>query len=241
MYKFMKKKSLWPNMRPALLEIKHVSGIMKWCFMLLLTCVSMTSATNADSQTPRVKLQNTKRITGTVLDATGEPVVGANIIEKGADNGTVADINGNFSLNVRPNASLQISFIGYLTQEVNVSSIGDGKPLVIRLIENAQILEEVVVVGYGTQRRVNLTGAVDQVSSEVFENRPITNITQGLVGAIPNLNIAMTDGKPTNSPAYNIRGTTSIGQGGNALVLIDGVEGDPRMLNPNDIESVSCS
>ena len=86
---------------------------------------------------------------------------------------------------------------------------------------------------------MNLTGAVEQVTSEVFENRPITNISQGLVGVIPNLNISLTDGKPTQSPSFNVRGTTSIGQGGSALVLIDGVEGDPRMLNPNDIESIS--
>ncbi|KAA6312071.1 TonB-dependent receptor SusC [termite gut metagenome] len=107
------------------------------------------------------------------------------------------------------------------------------------LKEDALKLDEVVIVGYGTQKKVNLTGAVDQVTSKVFEKRPITNISQGLVGAVPNLNINMLDGKPTQSPTYNIRGTTSIGQGGNALVLIDGVEGDPRMLNPNDIESVS--
>ncbi|MDR1919899.1 MAG: SusC/RagA family TonB-linked outer membrane protein, partial [Tannerellaceae bacterium] len=314
----MKKRSTWPNKRPSLLEVKPWFRIVKWSFMLLLTCVSITFATNADSQTARVNiqvndtsvktiidyienqtdylfvynhdkvdvsrkvslhvtnvsvtevlarlfgqsdityvmegnnillmkrnetpaiLQNTKRITGTILDAaTGEPVIGANIIEKGASNGTVADLNGYFSISVRDNATLQISYIGYLTQEINVASLSEGRPFVIRLVENAQALEEVVVVGYGTQRKVNLTGAVDQVTSEVFEHRPITNISQGLVGAIPNLNIVMTDGKPTNSPSYNIRGTTSIGQGGNALVLIDGVEGDPRMLNPNDIESVS--
>src|SRR5690606_3437719 len=94
-------------------------------------------------------------------------------------------------------------------------------------------------VGYGTQKKANLTGAVDQVGPEVFENRPIPNISQGLVGAVPNLNIRMLDGKPTQSPSFNVRGTTSIGQQGGALVLIDGVEGDPRMLNPADIESVS--
>lgn len=103
----------------------------------------------------------------------------------------------------------------------------------------ARNLEDLVVVGYGTQKKVNLTGAVDQIGSEVFENRPLTNVTRGLQGAIPNLNIRMTDGKPTRSAEYNVRGTTSIGAGGSALILIDGVPGDPNLVNPNDIASVT--
>jgi TonB-dependent SusC/RagA subfamily outer membrane receptor len=109
----------------------------------------------------------------------------------------------------------------------------------IRLQPDAKALSEVVVVGYGTQKKANLTGAVDQVTSEVFENRSVPNLSQGLQGVIPNLNLRPTDGKPISSPSYNIRGTTSIGQGGNALVLIDGVEGDPQLINPNDIASIS--
>jgi TonB-linked SusC/RagA family outer membrane protein len=186
-----------------------------------------------------VQPQSGKRITGVVTGVYGEPIIGANVVEKGTTNGTVTDVDGKFSLDVPDNALLQISYIGYITQEIGVSAMGDDKNPIIRLREDTQILDEVVVVGYGTQRKVNLTGAVDQITSEVFEHRPITNVTQGLVGAIPNLNITMTDGKPTQSPSYNVRGTTSIGQGGSALILIDGVEGDPRMLNPNDIESVS--
>lgn len=96
-----------------------------------------------------------------------------------------------------------------------------------------------MVVGYGTQKKANLTGAVDQVGSETFEGRSNANLTQMLQGQIPNLNLKFKDGRPNSSPSYNIRGTTSIGQGGSALILIDGVEGDPALLNPNDIESVS--
>ncbi len=96
-----------------------------------------------------------------------------------------------------------------------------------------------VVVGYGTQRREDLTGAVTQIKGEVLENRSLSNVTQGLQGEVPNLNLVMMDGKPIQSPVYNIRGTTSIGQGGNALVLIDGVQGDPALLNPNDIATVT--
>ena len=89
-----------------------------------------------------------------------------------------------------------------------------------------------MVVGYGTQKKLNLTAAVDQVSGETLENRPVPNVTKGLQGVLPNLNIRLLDGKPIQSPTYNIRGTTSIGQGGSALILIDGVEGDPSLVEP---------
>lgn len=128
------------------------------------------------------------------------------------------------------------SYIGFLSQELKP---GRGGTLNVQLVMDAKSLTAVVVVGYGTQKKVNLTGAVDQVGPDVFQNRPVPNMAQGLVGVVPNLNLKMLDGKPTQSPSFNIRGTTSIGQGGSALVLIDGVEGDPRMLNPNDIESIS--
>ena len=173
-----------------------------------------------------VARQGTYHLTGTIVDGYGEPVIGANVVEKGTTNGTVTDIDGKFSLEVAPDAVLTISFIGYI-------------PLKVVLVEDMQKLDEVVVVGYGTQKKVNLTGAVEQVTSEVFDNRSVPNVTQALQGSIPNLNIQLTDGKPTRSASYNVRGTTSIGQGGSALVLIDGVEGDPSMLNPNDIASVS--
>lgn len=181
--------------------------------------------------------QQQKAISGTIVDERNEPIIGANVIVQGMTQGTITDIDGHFMLaDVPADAVLIVSYIGYIEQRVVTS----GKnQLAIVLREDTQTLDEVVVVGYGVQKKLNLTGSVEQVTSEVFENRPITNVSQGLVGAIPNLNIQMADGKPTQSPSYNVRGTTSVGQGGNALVLIDGVEGDPRMLNPNDIESVS--
>ena len=183
-----------------------------------------------------VAQQRTYYLTGTIVDGYGEPVIGANVIEKGKTNGTVTDIDGKFSLEVTPDAVLTISFIGYIPKEIKLNG---EKELHVVLMEDMQKLDEVVVVGYGTQKKVNLTGAVEQVTSEVFDNRSVPNVTQALQGSIPNLNIQLTDGKPTRSASYNVRGTTSIGQGGSALVLIDGVEGDPSMLNPNDIASVS--
>ncbi|MCW1735717.1 SusC/RagA family TonB-linked outer membrane protein [Anaerorudis cellulosivorans] len=180
--------------------------------------------------------QEKKTIAGKVVDIKGEPVIGANIVEVGTTNGTVTDVDGNFALEVADNAVIRVSYIGYLDQQINTAGKTNFN---IVLQEDIKALEEVVVVGYGTQRKVNLTGAVDQVTSEVFENRPISNVTQALQGIVPNLNIKLVDGKPTRSSSYNVRGTTSIGQGGSALVLIDGVEGDPALLNPNDIESIS--
>lgn len=175
-------------------------------------------------------------ITGRVTNNIGEDLTGVTVQVKGGGAATQTDRNGFFRLSVPENSILVFTYVGYLEQEV---SIAGRTSINVELKPVDSKLEEVVVVGYGTQRKVNLTGAVDQVTSETLENRPVTNVSQALVGASPNLNIRMLDGKPTQSPAFNIRGTTSIGQGGSALILIDGVEGDPRMLNPNDIESIS--
>lgn len=180
--------------------------------------------------------QQTRKVTGRICDTSGEPVIGVNVVVKGSTNGTITDIDGKFSIEVSPDAILQVSYIGYISQEIPVENKNN---LAIAIHEDMQKLDEVVVVGYGTQKKLNLTGAVEQVTSEVFENRSVSNATQMLQGSIPNLNIQLTDGKPTRTASYNVRGTTSIGQGGDALVLIDGVEGDPSMLNPNDIASVS--
>ncbi len=182
------------------------------------------------------EVQQQRTVTGVVKDSKGVAIVGANVMEKGALNGAITDDNGNFSLTVPSNATLVISFIGFTTQEI---AVGDQDTFTITLLEDSQYLKEVVFVGYGTQKKVNLTGAVDVVTSEVLDNRPLSNLTQGLQGAVPNLQITFADGKPTRSSDYQVRGTGSIGQGGSALVLIDGVEGDPSLLNPSDVASVS--
>ena len=177
-----------------------------------------------------------RKVSGKITDTNGEPIIGASVLIKGSGVGSTADANGHYTLDVPEGAILHVSFIGYNAIDVKV----DGKTEVnILLNSNLKTLDEVVVVGYGSQKKANLTGAVDYVSGKVFENRSVSNVTQALQGVIPNLNITLSDGKPLRSASYNIRGTTSIGQGGNALVLIDGIEGDPAMLNPNDIESVS--
>lgn len=205
------------------------------CVAGLLQGVPVVYATQS-AGVSGITQQTVYRISGSITDANGEPIIGANVLVKGSATGTVTNIDGEYALNVSTGDILMISYIGYIQQEIKLKG---EKQLNIVLQEDSQTLNEVVVVGYGTQKKVNLTGAVEQVTSEVFDNRSVPNVTQALQGSIPNLNIKLTDGKPTRSASYNIRGTTSIGQGGNALVLIDGVEGDPSMLNPNDIASVS--
>ena len=182
--------------------------------------------------------QSGKKITGTVLDATGMPVIGANVMVKGTTNGTITDMDGKFSLEVDNNATLVISYIGFANQEIKV---GNQTSLSIAMKEDVEALDELVVVGFGTQKKVNLTGAVSTVSSEVFEDRPVQNVAMMLQGEMPGLNITKTDGTMDAAPKINIRGTTTIGEGssGDPLILIDGMEGDMNMLNPQDIENVS--
>jgi TonB-linked SusC/RagA family outer membrane protein len=177
-----------------------------------------------------------RTVSGTITDSKNVPIAGVSVFIPGTTTGTISDENGNYSINATEGSVLHFSFIGLKDKEVTV-----GKQTVINVTmeDESTVLDELVVVGYGTQKKANLTGSVDQVTSDVFEGRPSANVTQMLQGAIPNLNLKLTDGKPIRSATYNIRGTTSIGQGGSALVLIDGVEGDPSLLNPNDIESVS--
>ncbi len=178
-----------------------------------------------------------RTISGTVTDGAGQPLPGVSVVVQGTTQGTVTDANGKYTVeNIPEDATLIFSFVGMRSQEIAV----DGKTSInVEMEEETLGLDEVVVVGYGTQRKVNLTGAVEQVNSDVLENRPINNVTQALQGVVPNLNINLADGKPIRSAEFNVRGASSIGQGGSALVLIDGVEGDPSLLNPNDIESIS--
>ncbi|MBO3270209.1 SusC/RagA family TonB-linked outer membrane protein [Hymenobacter defluvii] len=201
----------------------------RWQRHLLLPAVLCCSLTAA--------AQQARSVSGRIADTAGEALPGVTVLAKGTQVGTVTDATGAYSLEVPAEANtLVVSYLGFHTQEV---PLNNRTTIDIKLAPDTKALDEVVVVGYGTQKKVNLTGAVDQVTSEVLQNRSVPNLTQGLQGVLPNLNLVPGDGKPITSPAYNIRGTTSIGQGGNALVLIDGVEGDPSRLNPNDVATVS--
>jgi TonB-linked SusC/RagA family outer membrane protein len=185
-----------------------------------------------------VILAQVRTVTGKVSDLTdNSSMPGVTIKVKGTNTATQTDANGAYSIRIEKDSDVLIySFIGVTSKE---EIVGSRSVINVSLSASSETLNEVVVVGYGTQKKVNLTGAVDQIGGEVFEGRVLPNVSQMLMGAVPNLNINLADGKPTRSPSFNIRGTTSIGQGGSALIIIDGVEGDPSTLNPNDIESVS--
>ncbi len=180
-------------------------------------------------------------VTGTVYEPSGEPAIGATVQEKGNPaTGTATDIDGNFSIKVSSTkATLVASYIGMESQEVRL----DGRTKVdIHMKENSTILDEVVVVGYGTQKKINATGSVRTIDNEVLESRPISNAVQGLQGAVAGLNITNDGGgAPGSEMNINIRGVGSIGEGSDSkpLVLIDGMEGDLSTINPNDIASIS--
>ena len=178
------------------------------------------------------------RQTGVVTDQHGEPIIGASVLVKGTTIGTITDLNGGFTVSATKGATLEISYIGYITQEV----VCTGKQLKVTLKEDTQSLDEVVVVGFGSQKKVNLTGSVSMVDDKVFASRPVSNATQMLQGTIPGLNITGGNGTSMNDAnKINVRGIATIGEGstGAPLILIDGMEGDLNSVNPQDIENVS--
>jgi TonB-linked SusC/RagA family outer membrane protein len=177
-----------------------------------------------------------RQITGTVADEQGEPVTGANVVEKGTTNGVITDSDGAFSLSVADNAVLQISYIGYVSQEVPVGSQG---VLNIRLQEDTHALEEVVVVGYGTQKKVNLTGAVSSVSGEVLNRRQIGQASMALQGVAPGVTVTQRSGQPgVDGGDIRIRGIGTLNNA-SPLILVDGLEMGINNLDVNTIESIS--
>ncbi|HEY4062181.1 MAG TPA: TonB-dependent receptor [Puia sp.] len=192
----------------------------------------------------------TATVTGTVVTEKGELLAGASVQAKNTKLGESFNVSANEqglfefrTLKAGNTYTFTISHIGYQTQTVKGFLVkpNEKNSLLVRMAEGSNDLNQFVVVGYGTQKKGDLTGAVTQVSGEVLADRPSPNISRGLEGVIPNLNINISDGKPIRNPTYNVRGATSIGAGGtaSALVLIDGVSGDPSLLNPNDIESIT--
>lgn len=176
-------------------------------------------------------------IAGRVTDESGEPLAGANVVEKGTSNGTVTNMDGDFTLSVSNNSVLQISYIGYIMDEIPTRNLQQIKAI---LKEDSQSLNEVVVVGFGTQKKANLTGAVGSVQMDkVLGDRPVSSLGQALQGAIPGFTAAPSSAIPGDGNSWNIRGLESI-TGGSPLVLVDNVVfNDLYLLNPADIESVS--
>lgn len=197
--------------------------------------------------------QKTITVKGTVNDAqTGQPVTGAVVMVKSSNTAALVEMDGKYQLNVPQNAVLVCSCLGYVEQEVNVNN---RSVINFELVQDTQMIDETVVVGYGTLKKSQLVGSVESISGEVLEDRVNSNITRSLQGQVAGLNIVQTDGKPTHGGNVYIRGGSNsyisrnasgsskskytIGQGGGALVLIDGVEGELSSVNPEDVESVS--
>lgn len=197
---------------------------------IILSVIEETTLIEKDYQADIVQQQK-KQITGKITDEQGESIIGANIIEVGTTNGTVTDIDGNFTLQVENDATIQVSYIGYLEQIISVS---DQSNFNLILIEDTQALEEVVVVGYGVQRRASVTGSVASIQASDITSAKTASVTNALAGKLPGLRAVQRSGAPGDDAAsIDIRGY------GNALIIVDGIERDFNQIDANDIESIS--
>lgn len=198
------------------------------CTGLILTI----QESNAQNQTIRVN--------GVVKDSAGETIIGASVLEKGTNNGTITDLDGNFSLNVSSQSTLQISFVGYATQDVPVNN---RTSLTITLNEDSEMLDEIVVVGYGVQKKSDVTGSVTSVSKDRLSKLPVTNVLQAVQGAAAGVTITQTSSIPGDAPDALVRGRNSINASSGPYVVVDGVPiskagGTLNDINPNDIASM---
>ncbi|MEJ5961572.1 SusC/RagA family TonB-linked outer membrane protein [Pedobacter immunditicola] len=214
----------WPNQKKLIIILFIIFQVIFG--LLQAPAASLKSFTNAQ----KIIIQ------GKVVDQGGLPLPGASVKVKGSTESTITNSDGKFTINAPNEASvLVVSYIGYQVTEAKVTT---GQSMVITLNSANAQLDELVVVGYGVQKKVNLTGAIASVDSKTLESRPLTNLGQGLQGLVPNLNITVGSGKPGSGAGFNIRGITSI-NGGSPLVLVDGVQMDPNLINPNDVENVT--
>lgn len=212
---------------------KRLTGLPVYLLTLLVLILTSYPVTASAAPAPETA-------TGTVLDSYGEPLVGASVMVVGTTKGGATDIDGHFSIaGVEQGQTLHITYIGCVPQDVK----WEGKPIDIMLQDEDNSLDEVVVVGFGTQKKVNLTGAVSTVSSKELANRPVTSVVDALQGLAPGLDVlgSSLGGQLNGTRTMQIRGVGTIGSGSSVvpLVLIDGMEGDLNQLNPNDVENIS--
>lgn len=205
--------------------------------LLLSSGNVMATQANPDNSFSITEQLQTINVTGLVVDAAGEPVIGASVVEKGTTNGNITNVDGKFTLTVKTGAILQISYVGYQTQEIKAT-----KMMKIVLKEDSELLSEVVVVGYGAQKRENLTGSVASVDvNKTLEGRQIPDVGRGLQGTTPGLSVVIPSGEIGSDPTMKIRGQIgSIDGASTPLILLDNVEiPSIQMVNPDDIESIS--
>ena len=234
---------------PSTSSLKGSLKIMNLTVLMLVVCLSGAFAspyttrdrlpilTTSGTAPVSAGIQQTRKVTGTVSDAFG-PVAGANVIQKGTTNGTITDANGNFAIEIPAGAILYVSFIGYVSQEI---AVRDQNVINVSLDEDTQTLEEVVVVGYGIQKKVNLTGSVSSVSVEDIQDTPASNLSNALVGKIAGVLLTQSGGKPGASAFMTVRaeGTWNDTE---PLYVIDGIIRDKFAfdgLDASEVENLS--
>lgn len=216
--------------------LKRLQSVSMVLFLGTLFSGTISTAT-ASGANSFATTQQARICKGLVKDATGESVIGASVVVKGTTNGTITDFDGNFSLDgIKKGDVIVISYVGYQTQEIK----WNGSPLNVILKEDSKTLSEVVVVGYGTQKKANLSGSVAMVDSKELENRPIQNVSSGLQGLMPGVAITGTNGAPgQDAGKIRVRGIGTLNEAG-PYILVDGIEtGTLSAVDPNDIESIS--
>ncbi len=204
--------------------------------MLFMTAPAFASGSNGIFETEKLQEVNqSKLISGVVLDEMNDPLIGVTVQVKGTSIGTITNLSGEFSLNVPSNATLLVSYIGYKDYSVKVGNLTNIK---IELQPDNKVLDEVVVVGYATVKKRDLTGAISSVKSDVNKLTPSSNPMEALQGRVAGLDITKTSGRAGEGVNMQLRGNRSITASGNPLFIIDGMPGDYSTLNPNDIESI---
>jgi len=207
---------------------------LKWLLPIYIMALAPSASFQANAAGEIYYEQPSAQISGRITETTGEPIVGATVVIKGMDVGTVTDIDGNFTINAPEGSLLVISYVGYVTQEVAPS-----QGMTITLETDSRILEQVVVVGYGSQSKKNITGSISSVDGKDFENRPVFSTAQALQGKAAGVQVTQPSGKPGTEFSIRIRGTNSVNANNDPLYVIDGVPTtDTRGLNPNDIENI---
>lgn len=194
---------------------------------IYLFAKGLNTVSNADQQQ--------KKVTGNVKDGEGQPIIGANVVEKGTSKGTVTDLDGNFTLEVSDNSTLLISYIGFTSQEFVV---GKNSFINVKLVEDTKTLEEIVVVGYGTQKKGEVASAISSIKSENFIKVPSPDAAQLIRGQVAGLSIISKDANPTSTSEISLRGITTLKSSASPLVLIDGIPGDLNSVSPDDIQQI---
>ncbi len=227
------------NLFPSLIKTREMNCLKIAGASLLLLCISpqFAVADGLKQDAVTIMQQQNLKVSGVVTDEAGEPLIGVSVLVKGTTLGNITDLNGRFSLDVPEGSILEISYIGYKTQSIKAQR----EPMNIVLKEDAQKLDEVVVVGFGTQKKVNLTGSVSAVTGDDISKRPVANAAILLQGQIPGLRVNQGLGQPGGEgTSFRIRGQgTFSSAGSDPLILINGVPGSMTNLDPSVIESVS--